>query len=299
VASAALESEALESEALESEALIDDICTRLQGVDGLVAIVLGGSRATGTHHAASDIDVGLYYVAATPPDLTALRRVAATLDDAGRGEAITPLGAWGPWINGGGWLRVQGRPVDFLYRDLTKVRQVVAACRAGEVEIAYQPGHPHGFVTSIYMGEVAYARTLWDPTGALAELKQRTLPYPAALRQATQAKFLWEAGFSLENAQKAVARGDVAYVAGCCFRTVACLMQVLFAHNGRYLLNEKGAVAQAATFPHRPDNLEARIQAAFGGLQADPAALNNALLLLTDLVDEVEGLAAPDGTGEA
>ena len=33
----------------------------LADVPGIVGVVLGGSRARGTHHANSDIDIGIYY----------------------------------------------------------------------------------------------------------------------------------------------------------------------------------------------------------------------------------------------
>nr|WP_269779095.1 nucleotidyltransferase domain-containing protein [Propioniciclava soli] len=33
----------------------------LVGVPGFEAVVLGGSRARGTHHGGSDVDLGLYY----------------------------------------------------------------------------------------------------------------------------------------------------------------------------------------------------------------------------------------------
>jgi len=42
---------------------------------------------------------------------------------------------------------------------------------AGHPQIAYQPGHPHGFLTAIYLAEIALCRVLWDPTGALAHLE--------------------------------------------------------------------------------------------------------------------------------
>lgn len=273
---------------MDAETLIDHIVQRLQGVNGLVAIALGGSRARGTHTPTSDIDLGLYYDLATPPDLATLSEIATELDDEHRTDLVTPLGGWGPWINGGGWLTIQGLPVDFLYRDLAKVTTIVDQCCAGQVEIAYQPGHPHGFVTSIYMAEIAHCQPLWDASGKLAALKARTDPYPAALRQATLAKFGWEVNFSLSVARKATARGDASYVAGCCFRAVACLMQTLFALNGQYLMNEKGAVALASTFPLTIPNLAQRINSAFAALSAEPAALDHAVATLESIAKEYE-----------
>ena len=277
---------------MDAQALIEYVVQRLQPVAGVVGIVLGGSRARGTHTPNSDIDLGLYYDPTSPPDLATLRQIATALDDAHRADVITPLGGWGPWINGGGWLTVQGRPVDLLYRDLAKVTHIIDDCCAGHVEIAYQPGHPHGFVTSIYMAEIAHAHLLWDATGALAALKAKTTPYPPALRQATLDKFAWEVRFSLSVARKATARGDAAYTAGCCFRAVACLMQTLFALNGQYLMNEKGAVSLAATFPQTIPDLQPRIQTAFASLNADPAALNHAIASLEAVADECEALIA-------
>ena len=34
------------------------------------------------------------------------------------------------------------------------------ACQAGRIERVYQPGHPHAFVSIIYVGEVALCRVL-------------------------------------------------------------------------------------------------------------------------------------------
>jgi predicted nucleotidyltransferase len=277
---------------VEAQLLVNQIVQQLQQVNGLVGIVLGGSRARGTHTATSDIDLGLYYDPAIPPDLDALRHIAAELDDMHRPDLITPLGGWGPWINGGGWLTIQGLPTDFLYRDLAKVTAIVNDCCAGQIEIAYQPGHPHGFVTSIYMAEIAHCQLLWDPTGALGALKAKTHPYPPALRKATLDKFWWEVQFALDVAQKAAGRGDTSYVAGCCFRAVACLMQTLFALNRQYLMNEKGAVALAAAFPLTPPHLQSRIDAAFATLSADPAALHETLNTLKAVVQECAPLVS-------
>jgi hypothetical protein len=131
--------------------------------------------------------------------------------------------------------------------------------QAGKVERFYQPGNPHAFLPTIYMGEVAYARPLHDPGGAFVAVQAYTRPYPAALAQALRASFDWEAEFALANARKSLDRGDVSYLAGCVFRAVACLCQTLFALNGVYLLNEKGAVAGVEALARRPPNFARRV----------------------------------------
>jgi predicted nucleotidyltransferase len=137
------------------EDLIEEVVNHLRRVSGVAAIVLGGSRARGTATPRSDVDLALYYTAEDPLDLDALQQVAQTVDDEHRNGVLTGIGGWGPWINGGGWLQVHGMPVDLLYRDVQQVADCIQQCRAGTVSIAYQPGHPHGFLTSIYGAEVA------------------------------------------------------------------------------------------------------------------------------------------------
>ncbi|MHC5613678.1 MAG: nucleotidyltransferase domain-containing protein [Nostoc sp.] len=214
--------------------LIHRVVAHLQSIQGIAAIALGGSRARGNHTQKSDVDLGIYYKPENPLDLIALNHLASELDDNHRANLITPIGEWGKWINGGGWLQVEGVSVDFLYRDVVQVNRVIGDCHAGQITIDYQPGHPHGFVSSIYMGEVAICMPLHDPDGVLDALKAKTTPYPTQLKQATVNTFAWEISFSLLIAKKAVARGDVSYAAGCCFRSVACMNQVLFALNEEY-----------------------------------------------------------------
>lgn len=38
-------------------------------------------------------------------------------------EVMVP-GGWGPWVNGGAWLTIQGQRVDWIYRDLQRVHEV-------------------------------------------------------------------------------------------------------------------------------------------------------------------------------
>jgi predicted nucleotidyltransferase len=270
--------------------LVTHIISHLQHIKGISAIALGGSRARGTHTEKSDVDVGIYYEAEGSLDLAELSRVATELDDNHRENLITPIGGWGKWINGGGWLCVDGVAVDFLYRDLARVRQVIADNHAGKITIDYQPGHPHGFVSSIYMGEIAICQPLYDPFGVISDLKVQTSPYPVALRQATIDTFAWEITFSLLVGAKAVTRGDVAYAAGCCFRSVACMNQVLFALNGEYLLNEKGALALAETFNIHLQDYKRRIESAFEMLSTDEESIIGALQILNELEQELREL---------
>jgi hypothetical protein len=229
--------------------LLQRIVPTLAEVPGVAAIALGGSRARGTATETSDYDFGLYYSADRPLDTSRLLQAARTLVDEPEAAEVTPVGGWGPWIVGGGWLTVSGRKVDLLYRNIEAVADVIEKCRAGEIEMHYQPGHLHGFCTAIWMGEVALCRPLRDPERRLAALKAAASPYPPALRDALIRKFEWEILFAIENAEFAAARGEQTHVAGCAYRALACAAQVLFALNERYLINEKGALHEATQFP--------------------------------------------------
>jgi predicted nucleotidyltransferase len=272
------------------EALLRRLVVALSAVPGVAAIALGGSRARGTATTNSDYDIGLYYRANRPIDVAALGKVAAALDDRGAEASVTPIGGWGPWIDGGGWLVVGGVHVDLLYRDIDRVIAAIDDAHAGKVERFYQPGHPHAFLPTIYMGEAACARLLHDPAGALANLQCRTTPYPAALAKALRERFEWEAGFALANARKSLDRGDVAYLAGCAFRAIACLCQTMFALNGVYLLNEKGAVAAVDGFALSPTGFAKRV----AGLFADLGSGNHAACLdrLGELIAETRGFSS-------
>jgi len=267
------------------------VAARLGQIDGVVAVVLGGSRARGQVHDDSDIDLGLYYRSGRRPALTALRALASELDDRHPPDAATDFGEWGPWINGGAWLLIDGHHVDWLYRDLDRVAHMIDECRAGRPTVDYQIGHPHGFHNHMYMGEVHYCRPLHDPSGGLAPLKALTTPYPPLLKRALIEKFLFEADFALMICEKLPARGDVFAAAGNLFRCVACLVQVLFALNETHFINEKGAVCTAAAFALRPDGFGATVS----NVLARPgtaATLQSSVHQLRHLVADVRALCA-------
>jgi predicted nucleotidyltransferase len=273
-----------------SDLLLPQLVDAVKRVEGVKAIVLGGSRARGTHTPSSDIDLGIYYHPDDPLNLDQLRESAIRLDDEHRADVLTEPGGWGPWINGGGWLKVQSHPVDFLYKDLQKIAGVIEDCLRGRVEMVYQPGHPFGFVSSIYLAEVALCQPLWDPNGTISELKSIIDPYPDILQKALIQKFAWEIDFSIQIAHKSIERADVAYAAGCCFRSAMCMLQVLFALNQTHWLNEKGSVAVADRFAVRPARLQARLNESFQLLAADPHAIQKSIVILEELSAEINTL---------
>ncbi len=234
---------------MPSDPLLERIVPALADVGGIEAVVLGGSRARGTAHDASDYDIGLYFSADRPLATEQLLQVAKTLVDNPDTAKVTPVGGWGPWIVGGGWLSLAGQKVDLLYRCAEDVARVIEACRSGRISVDYQPGHPHGFCSAIWMGEIALCQPLRDPRGTIAQLKAMASPYPKPLRDALIQRFQWEITFSIENAELAVSREEQTHIAGCAYRALACIAQVLFALNERYLINEKGALREAAGFP--------------------------------------------------
>jgi hypothetical protein len=273
-----------------ADPLLECVSPALAAVPGVVAVALGGSRATGAAHAASDHDVGLYFSERVGLDVERLLEVVKGLVDDPAAAKVTEVGGWGPWIVGGGWLTIAGKKVDLLYRPIESVEKVIRDCRDGRVSMDYQPGHPHGFCSAIWMGEVALCRPLSDSEGALARLKAMTAPYPDKLREALIRRFQWEVLFSIENAQTAVPKGDQSYIAGSAFRALACAAHALFAFNRRYLINEKGALAAAARLPLTVYDLTDRARGVWQaiGLRAFDAALGELMSIERELAGLTE-----------
>jgi Nucleotidyltransferase domain len=248
----------IESEVVDDTALVE-LGERLVSVGGVVAVVLGGSRARGTHRPDSDFDLGLYYRGEL--DVAALQDLAGW--EADEPVAVTAPGGWGPWVNGGGWLTVGGWRVDWIYRDLDRVHRVWDDCRAGRYEVGFQVGHPLGFYSHAYAGEVALCRVLADPSGEVADLQARTGQYPMALGDAL-VDGLWEADFALRLAGYGADGTDPTYVAGCLFRAVGVACHALHGRARRWLINEKGMVASAAGLSVAPPGFAERAHSLLG-----------------------------------
>jgi len=261
---------------------------KLSSLPFVEAVVLGGSRARGTHSADSDIDIGVYY-RADLFDLYAINRAAAELDDERREKLVVPPGGWGEWVNGGGWLVVGGYHVDLILRDIQRVERIVEETERGVVTAHYQTGHPHGYISAMYRGELAICKVLYAKDARFFALKRRAEEYPAALRDALISFFLFEAEFSLTIMRANAASGDKYYAAGHLFRAVSCLNQVLFACNRAYCINEKKAVMMIASFPRKPEDYEKKVTRLFESLAG---SLQECSALAGSLLSEVKDIAS-------
>ncbi|MGK4187124.1 nucleotidyltransferase domain-containing protein [Rothia koreensis] len=271
---------------MDIDSILDKISEALRNVPGIQAIVLGGSRARGTHSFDSDIDVGIYYDAAAL-DIPKLKTVAHDIDDDHRDELVAVPGEWGDWVNGGGWLVVDGHHVDLILRETARVAAEIDNCQTGRVTAHYQTGHPHAYLNVMYVGELAVSRLLWDGTGEVSQLKHVADIYPSALKSALAGFSMFEARFSARFAAANATKDDPYYVQAHLTRSVSCLNQVLFALNEQYCINEKKAVRMIDGFRIRPVNYGERIGQVFREAGDD---LPSACGLLEDLIRDTQAL---------
>ncbi len=272
-------------------ALAKQLAGHLGRIPGVRAVTLGGSLARGRGGPGSDVDIGIYYRAEDAPDIGAFRVLAREVDDRGSDDTVSDYGGWGSWVDGGAWLKVGGRSVDWIYRDLDRVERVAERCEAGHPERELHGGHPHGFHSPIYLGEVVYSRVLYDPAEELARLKARLAAYPPKLKAALTATSLREAAFALAVSEKSVKRAESAYVAGCFFECVYDLVQVLFALNERYFVNEKGAVAETRTFKVCPSGFVDEVTDVLATVGRTPGELRANHERLRGLLEQVKALS--------
>ncbi len=231
--------------------LVEQLVAELSQVPGIAAIALGGSYASGRHHAMSDIDLGLYYFEAKPFSATDIRHIADRVSNYGI-PTVTDLYEWGPWVNGGAWIQTNVGKVDFLYRNLNQLQQTILEAHQGRTFHDYDQQPTYGFYSVIYLAEIHICVPLFDPDLHLANLKRQVEMYPPKLKGKIIADSLWSAEFTILFARDFAARGDVYNTTGCLTRVASNLTQALFALNERYFIRDKGVMEEIATFSVLP-----------------------------------------------
>jgi hypothetical protein len=240
---------------------LDMLVAELRSIDGLVAVVLGGSWAAGRARPDSDVDLGLLYRSARPLDIEAVKRVAERVNDT-PSPVVTPIGGWGRWVNGGAWLTIQGRRTDFLYRDLDFVTETIdTVLSGGRVSSDYWQQPPYGFHPEIYCAEVKVCRPLYDPEDVIAPLKARVAVFPEAVKRRRVSSWLWGARFTLDTVKHAPEDGQAYLALGHLTRAATEMIQALYALNEVWFQNDKYVYRDIAEFRIGPPDFMARIDA--------------------------------------
>jgi hypothetical protein len=206
--------------------MIDQLVDEIAPMPGVVAVVLGGSRAMGTDDAKSDWDIGVYY-----------RGALGTSRLSKRGT-VYPPGEWGRITNGGAWLTCGEHKVDVLLRNLDVVEHWSQRANEGVFEIDYLLGYLAGVPTYSLLAERAVCRLL---RGELAPVGD----YPPRLASGAPDRWRFHSRFSLDHARSRARRGDLVGTLGQSAKAIIEQAHALLCERRVWVLNEKQIVERA------------------------------------------------------
>lgn len=272
--------------------ILKEITSELSRVEGMAAIVLGGSYASGTFTESSDMDLGLYYFENAPFSIAKIRKMAEKFSEV-KEPAVTGFYGWGAWVNGGGWLHTRQGKIDFLYRNIDQVKRTIAEAKSGVFQHDYDQQPAYGFYNVIYLAETSVCIPLYDPDKIIAGLKRQVQKYPPKLKRRIINDSLWSAEFTLINARSYAARGDVYGTAGCLTRAAAHLTQALFALNEKYYLTDKKAMELISGFNLVPNGFVDSVNKLLANPGANARTLQksvNEMELAWECVVNLEGI---------
>lgn len=276
--------------------LLETIVAALKDVEGVAAIVLGGSHAAGYANERSDLDIGLYYFEENPFNIESIRHTASRFSTQGT-PPVTGFYEWGPWVNGGAWITTEAGKVDFIYRNINQVQQTITDAVNGIWQHNFDQQPPYGFRSVIYLGETAVCKPLFDPANILGKLKGQITPYPIKLKQTIISDCLWMAEFTFMQCYSFANAGDTYNTVGCFTRIANYLIHALFAINETYPLGDKRAMQLITTFSRYPITMEKTLNRVLGNAGAEAPELKASTDLLkalwTELVDLTEGVYQP------
>jgi hypothetical protein len=231
-------------------AVVERLVDAMSGSRGVVAVTLGGSRATGAADDASDWDLGVFY------------RGEVDLEEVSRHGTVHLPGSWGRFMNGGAWLDIDGMAVDVILRDLDTVNEWSAKARRGEYEVDQLLGYVAGFPSYTLTAEVASSIVL---TGVI----DVETSYPEALAAKATSRWSFQRDFSLDYARMHAERGDRVAAMGNLVRAAMEEAHRRMCVDRRWVLNEKrllGAAGLAGLeFDDDPDQMVDRFAARLVG----------------------------------
>ena len=211
---------------LRLPAAVERLVESISRARGVVAVTLGGSRATGVADETSDWDLGVFY------------RGALDLDTVSRLGTVHPPGSWGRFMNGGAWLDIDGVAVDVILRDLDTVEEWSEKARRGEYEVDQLLGYIAGYTSYTLTAEVASSIVL---TGVI----DVETSYPEALAAEASNRWSFQRDFSLDYARMHAERCDRVAAMGNLVRAAMEEAHRRMCVDRRWVLNEKRLLGAA------------------------------------------------------
>lgn len=242
----------------DKQNLLDNITDELKCIDGVKAIVLGGSYAMGMATAGSDLDIGIYYSEKAPFDLEKIKLLAENYSDNEK-ATVTGFYEWGPWVNGGAWIKTANGKVDFLYKNIDQISATIENAKNGIWENHFEQQPPYGFSSIIFLAETHYCISLYDPEAIIKKLKENVNQYPQKLKQSVIQQSLWSAEFTIWQAESFATKSDIYNTVGCLTRAVKNIVTALFAINEIYPMGDKRAINILEQAKTKPENLSQQI----------------------------------------
>ena len=209
---------------------VERIAEQLRAIPNVVAVVLGGLRAAGTHRPDSDWDFGIYYEGDL--DVSHVRAL-------GYDGYVSEVGEWSPLMNGGAWFEVDGEKVDVIYRSVDAIAHWIAEADEGRFRVELLNGYLAGFPTTVLVGEVALGKVLHG------SLPFSVAAFPEALRDTAPSHWRGRRDFHEMYAGFHEKRGDDMLAAANRTRALVEEAHARMAERGEWVLNEKGLLARA------------------------------------------------------
>ena len=242
----------------KKQKLLNDITNELKQVDGVKAIVLGGSYAIGMATENSDLDIGIYYSELNPFDIEKIRNVAEKIANSDK-PTVTGYYEWGPWVNGGAWINTENGEVDFLYKNIEQITRTIDNAKNGIWENNFDQQPPYGFSSIIFLSETQSSIPLYDPYDVVKNLKVSVEQYPQKLKESVIQQSLWSAEFTIWQAEKFAFKNDTFNTVGCLTRATKSIVTSLFAINELYPMGDKRAISILEQTKFRPEGLISKI----------------------------------------
>ncbi|TGL38952.1 nucleotidyltransferase domain-containing protein [Leptospira perdikensis] len=267
--------------------ILGDIVDDLKQLDGVVALVLGGSYSTGNANENSDLDIGIYYHEKTPFSIEGIKNISKKyqIDDT---LTVTDFYVWGTWVNGGAWIHTTSGEVDLLYKNIDQIKRTIESSKNGIFENDYEQQPPYGFSSVIYLAETHYCIPLYDPENIIQKLKNEVKDYPLKLKQTIIQNSLWSAEFTLWQADKFAKKSDLYNTVGCISRALKNIVDALFAINELYSMGDKNAIKVLEDALKQPEKLVETIEQV---LSVNQNSLKNNVGVLRNLFEQTVSLA--------